>query len=312
MIQAMFERKPDFRLREVEISKVIRLPTEEYEHFLKHPCADYKFIEEHSNLMFMDDKSGAFHCILVTGEGRRDGVLVEAEGYSYARYASYVPEATALFYDALSKTNETLAKVAEQIVEEGTSKTTTGSWRTDRTMIETLLGVKQSEEPSLWKLLQDMLAERPEVTQVDCMDEGLAIYYNREFCPNYIPEEEEGVAEDPGAVSNVQRLRDILCARWENVHLMHSEIENEPHTIVELSENTLTEAGKEAWTDVLNAKVERVYQGFYGLQIELSGVSSRRLDSFSAMLGGYCSVQEYEAWVNEPKDETASLQINNI
>lgn len=63
---------------------------------------------------------------------------------------------------------------------------------------------------------------------------------------------------------------------------------------------------------MLNAKVERVYQGFYGLQIELSGVSSRRLDSFFAMLGGYCSVQEYEAWVNEPKDEMMSPQLNNI
>lgn len=32
-------------------------------------------------------------------------------------------------------------------------------------------------------LLQDMLAERPEVTQVDCMDEGLAIYTERKFGP---------------------------------------------------------------------------------------------------------------------------------
>ena len=73
----------------------------------------------------------------------------------------------------------------------------------------------------------------------------------------------------------------------------------------------MTEAGKRAWADVLNAKVERVYQGFYGLQMDLSGVKPSRLDAFSAMLGGYCSVQEYETWVNEPEEEPVSPQLKN-
>jgi len=32
-----------------------------------------------------------WHCLLVTGEGMEDGVLVESEGSSYARYSSFVP-----------------------------------------------------------------------------------------------------------------------------------------------------------------------------------------------------------------------------
>ena len=111
--------------------------------------------------------------------------------------------------------------------------------------------------------------------------------------------------------SGCVRLRDLLFSCWENVHLIHEEIENEPHTIVELDTGTLTEAGKRAWADVLNAKVERVYQGFYGLQMDLSGVKPSRLDAFSAMLGGYCSVQEYETWVNEPEEEPVSPQLKN-
>ena len=43
---------------------------------------------------------------------------------------------------------------------------------------------------------------------------------------------------------------------------MHPEVDNVPHTIAELDSRTLTEAGKKVWADVLNAKVERVYQGF--------------------------------------------------
>jgi hypothetical protein len=72
---------------------------------------------------------------------------------------------------------------------------------------------------------------------------------------------------------------------------------------VELDDSTLTEAGKEAWADVLNADVLRVYTGYYGLQMELAGVKASRLDAFSSMLAGYCSVQDYKKWVNESGDQ---------
>lgn len=311
MIQAVFERKPDFRLRDVVIETVIRLPKEEYEQFLSSPCDSYEFIEKNSKSMLMDEKNGVFYCMLVTGEGYRDGVLVEADGYPYARYASYVPDATALCYDYLSKVNGILAKAVEEIVEEGTNMTTTGNWMTDRSKVETLLGGGQSENPRLWKLMQDMLRERQEVSLVDCVEEGFVIYYYLDFSPNYIPEEGEAAVQEAGADVKSPLLKDILCARWENIHLVHTEVDNMPHTITELDSGTLTEAGKKVWADVLNAKVERVYQGLYGLQMELSGVKPGRLEAFSGMLGGYCSEQEYETWVNEPEREPVSPQLNN-
>ena len=311
MIQAVFDRKPDFRLRDVVIETVIRLPKEEYEQFLSSPCDSYEFIEKNSKSMLMDEKNGVFYCMLVTGEGYRDGVLVEADGYPYARYASYVPDATALCYDYLSKVNGILAKAVEEIVEEGTNMTTTGNWMTDRSKVETLLGGGQSENPRLWKLMQDMLRERQEVSLVDCVEEGFDIYYYLDFSPNYIPEEGEAAVQEAGADVKSPLLKDILCARWENIHLVHTEVDNMPHTITELDSGTLTEAGKKVWADVLNAKVERVYQGLYGLQMELSGVKPSRLDAFSGMLGGYCSEQEYETWVKEPEKEPVSPQLNN-
>ena len=311
MIQAVFERKPDFRLRDVVIETVTRLPKEEYEQFLSSPCDSYEFIEKNSKSMLMDEKNGVFYCMLVTGEGYRDGVLVEADGYPYARYASYVPDATALCYESLSKVNEILAKAVEEIVKEGTNMTTTGNWMTDRSKVETLLGEGQSENPRLWKLMQDMLRERQEVSLVDCVEEGFDIYYYLDFSPNYIPEEGEAAVQEAGADVKSPRLKDILCTRWENIHLVHTEVDNVPHTIAELDSGTLTEAGKKVWADVLNAKVERVYQGLYGLQMELSGVKPGRLEAFSGMLGGYCSEQEYETWVNEPEREPVSPQLNN-
>lgn len=46
-------------------------------------------------------------------------------------------------------------------------------------------------------------------------------------------------------------------------------MEVQPATIVELDEHTLTDAGKEEWGDILDAEVVKVYNGYYGLQMEL-------------------------------------------
>lgn len=103
-------------------------------------------------------------------------------------------------------------------------------------------------------------------------------------------------------------LKDLLSIRWEDIHLMHDEIENDPSTIVELSGTTLTAAGRKAWADVLDAQVLRIYEGAYGLQLELTGVKASRLDAFSAMLAGYCSIEEYDKRVAQVNPEPQQAQ----
>lgn len=202
-MQAIFERKPsDFTPHDFEVAKTIRLSAETFEAVLIAPLRDYDFIKAHTDLMYCDENN-VFHCLLLTGEGRNDGILVEAEGAAYCRYASYVPE-------------------------------------------------------------------------ISCLVAPPAL-----------------------------RLTDLLRTRWEDIHLMHKDVEVEPATIVELDERTLTDAGKEAWADVLSAEVSKIYTGYYGLQIELDKVKPRQLEEFSSMLAGYCSVQDYEKWVNESGDAPA-------
>lgn len=43
-----------------------------------------------------DRETGGFCCLLVTSRNRKDGILVDGEGYHYARYAAYVPNKQAL------------------------------------------------------------------------------------------------------------------------------------------------------------------------------------------------------------------------
>lgn len=73
------------------IEKAVELPRPEFLAFTRSLLKDYPFIEENIDLMYRDIK-GLYHCILVKEKGSTSGILVESEGYSYARYAAIYEE----------------------------------------------------------------------------------------------------------------------------------------------------------------------------------------------------------------------------
>lgn len=294
-IDVIFECKPDFKFGRAKVESIVRLSQEEFENFLHNPMADQEFIKEKSNLMYQDDK-GVYHCILVTGEGHRDGAMVEAE----ARYASYIPDAAAAVYDSLSELGARLSCLVDGVIEEGIKA---AKDCVSYKEIQEKSGLELQENPFLQELIADMIAEREEISCVNYGEDCFRIRFRQTHNQGEKEVEKMEAAEPSGQPTGgacpVGMLRELLNTRWENVHLVHDEIDFLPHTIMELNRNTLTGAGKKAWADVLNAKVLRVYQGYWGLQMECSGVKASRLADFAAMLGGYCSVEDYEQWVNE-------------
>ena len=90
--RAIFRRKePCFEPSECEIERVIRLTDSEFAMFQQTLLADYDFLRENADLMRVED--GVTHCLLVVGETFEDGILVNSDGSSYARYAAYFPNA---------------------------------------------------------------------------------------------------------------------------------------------------------------------------------------------------------------------------
>jgi len=75
-----------------EIEKVIQLTDVQYLYFKMDLLHEYPFIKENAEHMFMD-KYGVRHGLLITGETVRDGILVDAQGYDYARYTAHIPNA---------------------------------------------------------------------------------------------------------------------------------------------------------------------------------------------------------------------------
>ena len=78
----------------VEVVKVVELTEKQFRHFSTHMLDDMPFIIENRNLMREVD--GVYHCLFVCAKNHRGGILVESEGYDYARYAADVLDKSAL------------------------------------------------------------------------------------------------------------------------------------------------------------------------------------------------------------------------
>jgi len=76
---------------EFVIEKTIVIDKNLFNCFIHNPLDDYEFIKENLEHMFCDQDE-VFHCIFVTSDSHDFGILVESEGFHYARYAAYLPK----------------------------------------------------------------------------------------------------------------------------------------------------------------------------------------------------------------------------
>ena len=86
--------KADARIpTEVIVEKAVTLPHHIFKEMCRHPLHDSSFIAEQIPRMWTDDQA---HCVLYLDVHSGDGLLVESEGYSYARKSQYIPHAAEL------------------------------------------------------------------------------------------------------------------------------------------------------------------------------------------------------------------------
>ena len=79
----------------VEIVKIIALTQAQYQHFFSHLLEDMPFISANRELMG-GGSDGVTRCLLVTTRNIKGGLLVDGQGYDYARYTAEVLDKSAL------------------------------------------------------------------------------------------------------------------------------------------------------------------------------------------------------------------------
>ena len=91
--QELMEEKPAQTIR-VEVVKVIQLSAQQFQNFSANLLRDMPFFINNKHLIGYD--KGVTRCLLVTTRRNRDGILVDCQGFDYARYSAYVPDKRAL------------------------------------------------------------------------------------------------------------------------------------------------------------------------------------------------------------------------
>ena len=132
-LKAIFQRKdPEIETENCEVSKVIELPQRDFDHFLSHLLDEYDFLVENRDVMGFG-QDGTRHCLLVLCEGGKDGVLVDAQGSSYARYSSFLPNARQQMnlgqYESLNDFASHMWKITEDVVAKAIAYEKDGMYR---------------------------------------------------------------------------------------------------------------------------------------------------------------------------------------
>ncbi len=180
-LNAFFHRKEEqLEPRPCIVEKVIPLTGEEFDRFAAQMVTrEWDFIRENKDLMYCGT-DGRMHCLLVTGDGRKDGILVESEGAGYARYAAHVPHVRAILeanrYPSLAEYTKRLCEMVDHIAD-AAANIKPGETRAAVSFeeLEKLSGIDVEIESSVLSALNDMMFDHPKILCVELNEKGYFI-----------------------------------------------------------------------------------------------------------------------------------------
>lgn len=80
----------------VQVEQVVELPKGDFDVFAENLCEYHTFIETGTRSAYFDEREDCAHYLLITTPQQKEGILVVSEGFSYARYAAYIPDCSVL------------------------------------------------------------------------------------------------------------------------------------------------------------------------------------------------------------------------
>jgi len=183
--KAVFKRKDtEIETTNCVIEKVIRLSGAKFDGFSLNLMREWDFIRDNKPDT-ANNAEGKRRCLLIMGEGRRDGVLVNPEGSDYARFSAFMPNAedflTVGRYPALGELNKKLTDVVDHIADQiGGNAYIDSNNRIHSTVdlldLETVFGIDFMTNGVIRDTVLDMLSQKPEIKDFELDKNELIIY----------------------------------------------------------------------------------------------------------------------------------------
>ena len=92
LMAELYHKPAYFEPSECVVEKIIPLHHEKFQELTEKPLNDQDFISENRMSMYCDENE-VNHCLLVYDEQGGNGLLINAEGYNYARNSAFIPHA---------------------------------------------------------------------------------------------------------------------------------------------------------------------------------------------------------------------------
>ena len=89
---ALNYKATDYELADCIVEKAIALSHDEFSSLISLTDNCYDFLADNREYMYFDKDSNC-HCVLAYDKENGDGLLIDAEGYDYARYSAYIHNA---------------------------------------------------------------------------------------------------------------------------------------------------------------------------------------------------------------------------
>lgn len=175
IINAQFMRKENtFDTEDCVVDKVIELSAHNFNAFRNNMMNDYAFLTENIHVMGFDE-DGHRHGVLVLGENCDDGILVDSQGSTYARYSAFIPNARQLLpvlqYELLRDFNTLMSNTVDEAVERAIKNNDEGFFTIKETDLPS-----QVEEPLIsFPVFGAMISERDEFILVEIFSDEVAV-----------------------------------------------------------------------------------------------------------------------------------------
>ena len=186
-------REPEILAPPWEIVHTVELPPGEFRKFKEDLLQPQPFIMEHASEMYMDEH-GITHGMLVLCEGIDDGILVNSEGFAYARYAAYLSGARTLSlmnrYPSLHDFCVGMDTLIEKYVQQALTGQEDGGFTLSYSDLAAEVEQRVYDEDMVnfdRQLFLDMLSERPEFDEVETTENEIYLTVSSEFVQEQAP-----------------------------------------------------------------------------------------------------------------------------
>ena len=191
LLKTLLQRKEsEIHFDACQIDHVHELSDQEFRAFQHTLLTDHDFLREYNANFAGEPVEGLRSGVLVLGKGYDDGIFACTEGYDYARYSAYVPNARQALlmkqYPTLQAYGKDMAELADRCIRKAV---TLGLPEEYRFTLYDVHRHSNSYYAFNGNLFMDMLCDRSEIDSLEVDGDEVILTIN----PDYLPQKNQGL-----------------------------------------------------------------------------------------------------------------------